>query len=156
MSKFTNDEKIVAINISKEYKWMARDKDGLLSAFAHEPYKDPISGVWKSLSLMCDMAAFNWMFKSIMWTNKEPTLIKDIYDPQILDDVEKRYLMAVLKPLPKVKKIWKDRSIQHGEYLTVVFDNGETMSFPDFKSCTMYKGMETGRTYTPEELKLKL
>ena len=156
MSKFTNDEILVAKNISKEYKWIVRDESGLLCASALKPYKDFILGIWASASRMCGMDAFGWMFKSIIWEDKEPTLIKDIYNPSILDDVEKRYLTAVLKPLPKVKKIWKDESMSDGEFLMVMFDNGETMSFPDFKSCTMYKGMEIGRTYTPEKLGLKL
>lgn len=157
MKTFTEEEKIIARCINKGYKWIARDKSNELTVYECKPYKLKHLGYWnEETEDSSSLYAFSQMFKSIAWKDNEPTLIRDIYDPHVLDDVEKRYLAAVLKPLPKVKKIWKDRSIQHGEYLTVVFDNGETMSFPDFKSCTMYKGMETGRTYTPEELKLKL
>lgn len=43
MKEFTNNEKIVAKNINKEYKWMARDKSGILCAFIHKPYKTTLS-----------------------------------------------------------------------------------------------------------------
>ena len=157
MSKFTNDEMLVAKNISKEYKWIARDKSGLLCASALKPHKDFLLGIWDSASRMCDMDAFGWMFKSIIWEDKEPTLIKDIYSPSILDDVEKRYLTAVLKPLSKVKNIYKAKDpAVIKEFLVVIFYDGETMKFTYFKPGTMYKGMEIAKMYTPEELELEL
>lgn len=157
MSKFTNDEMIVAKNISREYKWMTRDESGTLWAFAEKPHKELVGGIWNSLSRVCDMTAFGWMFKSITWEDKEPMLIKNIYNPSILDDIEKRYLTAVLEPLPKVRNIYKTKDpTVIKEFLVVTFYDGETMLFPYFKPCTMYKGMEIAKMYTPEELELKL
>lgn len=86
MKEFTTDEKAIARNIDKRYKWMARDKLGNLFVFNQKPRKS-FSGVWICESMKWDdMFVFNEMFKSITWEDDEPTLIRDIYVPQILDD----------------------------------------------------------------------
>ena len=157
MKEFTDNEKIVAKNINKEYKWMARDKSGILCAFIHKPYKDHVINRWNSERPICEMAAFDWMFKSITWSDEEPTLIKDIYDPQILTDDEKRYITTVLSPWKKVDRIRLAISTSDGmPFLYVEFTDSDVMTFPTFKAGTMYRGMEVGRKYTPEELGIKL
>ena len=79
----------------------------------------------------------------------------------ILDDVEKEYLSNVIKPFrDKVKCIVKrDYEMSYGnEYIFIVFNDDGCMQikmcFPSFKKGTMYKGMETGKKYTFEELGL--
>lgn len=157
MKEFTDDEKIIARNIDKEYKWMARSKMGTLRIFENKPTKIGCSGAWDSNRPPCVMTAFRQIFKSITWEDKEPTLIKDIYDPQILDDTERKYLTAVLKPLPKAKSIRKAISpFGVFQYLVVSFNESEIMSFPYFEPGTMYKGMECCKLYTPEELGINL
>lgn len=158
MSKFTNDEMLVAKNISKEYKWIARDKSGLLCAFALKPHKDFIFGIWESISQMCDMDAFGWMFKSIIWEDNEPTLISDIYNPQILDDVEREYLKTILKPFhKKVRYVVKFvdsplcEDIYSKERLFIVLRGGR-FAFPSFDAGKMYSGMERNKKYTLDEL----
>lgn len=155
MSKFTDDEMLVAKNISKEYKWIARDKSGLLCAFALKPHKDFILDIWDSVSQMCDMDAFDWMFKSIIWEDKEPTLIKDIYNPQILDDVEREYLKTVLKPFHKkvkyVVKFGEDIYNKDKECLFIALRGGH-FDFPRFVSGKMYSGMKQNKRYTLDEL----
>ena len=77
------------------------------------------------------------------------------YKPPILDDVEKAYLSAVIKPFrDRVKYITKYIYPAKEEYLLIVMCNGERMSFPTFKKETMYKGMELNKRYTLEELGL--
>ena len=39
MKNFTNDEKAIARNIDKEYKWIARDRDGELCIYDGKPEK---------------------------------------------------------------------------------------------------------------------
>lgn len=82
---------------------------------------------------------------------------------QILDDAEKRYLSAVIRPFRnKIKHIAKHSGNYHDyyyEYITVMYYVDQvltTYSFglPIFSEGTMYKGMENGRTYTLEELGL--
>lgn len=78
------------------------------------------------------------------------------YKPPILDDVEKAYLSAVIKPFRKrIKYIEKiDHSnVKNDQYLCIALANDRCM-LPNFKKGTMYKGMEEGREYTLEELGL--
>lgn len=73
---------------------------------------------------------------------------------EILDEKEKEYLSAVIKP-------WRDKvlgisiaSIGEKEYLMIVLNNEDEgeLWFPSFKTGTMYQGMERNRGYTLEEL----
>lgn len=79
----------------------------------------------------------------------------------ILDEVEKEYLSAVIKPFrDRVKCIVKrDYEMKYeNEYIFIVFDDDGCMQikmcFPSFKKGTMYKGMELNKNYTLEELGL--
>lgn len=78
------------------------------------------------------------------------------YSEPILDDVEKKYLSAVIKPFrSRVKYIRK--CISHDEFeqrIQIVFYNGYFTYLPYFKANTMYKGMELDKEYTLEELGL--
>ena len=78
----------------------------------------------------------------------------------ILDDVEKEYLSAVIKPFRnRIISIRKYRFNQD-EYIGIYIkyyaktDENEMITLPVFKEVTMYKGMETNRRYTLEELGL--
>ena len=77
------------------------------------------------------------------------------YKPPILDDVEKAYLSAVIKPFrEKVEYVYKIcLEIDKREYLEISLENG-VISFPCFEKGTMYKGMELSKPYTLEELGL--
>lgn len=44
MKKITEDEKTIAKNIDKEYKWMARNSDGRLCIYKEKPKKSGI--IW--------------------------------------------------------------------------------------------------------------
>jgi hypothetical protein len=79
------------------------------------------------------------------------------YKPQILDDVEKAYLSAVIKPFRKdvesVKKLENYYTAQ--EYIRIAMKKGtDYCSLPWFRKGTMYKGMEAYKVYTVEELGL--
>ena len=79
---------------------------------------------------------------------------------QVLDDVEREYLSATIKPFRKIiVTVSKHRLNNDFEYITIRVkslkeDEEENMCFPAFKIGTMYKGMELGRKYTLEELGL--
>ena len=93
------------------------------------------------------------MKKLTEWANSE-------YKEQILDEVEKEYLKAVIKPFKKhVKTIMKAKQVATLYAITIDIEekyNYETfLQFPPFeKSSGMYQGMELGRMYTLEELGL--
>lgn len=76
-----------------------------------------------------------------------------IVEKEILDEEEKEYLSAVIKPFrDKIEYIEK-----HGvdkEYIDICIRNDSRITFPYFKSGTMYKGMELNKKYTLEELGL--
>ena len=73
----------------------------------------------------------------------------------ILDDVERKYLSAVIRPFrDNICTISKLRNGKH-EWLNFISkDEGGRFYLPDFKTGTMYKGMELNRKYTLEELGL--
>ena len=79
------------------------------------------------------------------------------YKPPILDDVEKAYLSAVIKPFRKdVECIEKIKSYYGREeylYITMKKDY-DFCELPVFEKETMYKGMELDKNYTLEDLGL--
>lgn len=88
-------------------------------------------------------------------TNAYNAWLEQEYKPPILDDVEKAYLSAVIKP-------FRERTIFVGkvccvndekEFIYVEFGN-ECFTFPLFAKGTMYKEMEVNREYTLKELGL--
>lgn len=81
-------------------------------------------------------------------------VIKKEEKKEILDEVEKEYLKAVIKPFRgKIVSISKEGSRCHGEYINIVLAD-ENITFPFFKDGTMYKGMKQGKRYNLQELGL--
>lgn len=78
------------------------------------------------------------------------------YKEPILDDVEKKYLSAVIKPFRSRVKYISINCFSNGEnrYLVIIFRDCTRMLFPNFKANTMYKGMVPNKLYTLEELGL--
>ena len=76
------------------------------------------------------------------------------YKEQILDDVEKDYLSAVIKPFRKRIKYIEIRKIESKQFVHIELSDGDCMSFPNFKANTMYKGMEPKKHYSLDELGL--
>lgn len=78
------------------------------------------------------------------------------YKEPILDDVEREYLSAVIKPFRKmIACIRKSKDPRKGKnYIKIEFCDGDRMFFPNLSNDEMYKGMELDRNYTLEELGL--
>jgi len=78
----------------------------------------------------------------------------------ILDDAERAYLSAVIKPFrDRVKHICKVNylGVSNSEYQYIFItlsDSSYNIDLPIFKRDSMYKGMHGGREYTIEELGL--
>ena len=91
-----------------------------------------------------------------------PIGYKQIYEKkEILDEAEKRYLEAVIRPFKEdVRAISKRQNpfIYSSDckdyYINIVLDDCDEFSLPYFKNREMYKGMETNKYYTIEELGL--
>lgn len=77
-----------------------------------------------------------------------------IAEKEILDEVEKEYLKAVISPFKnKVVGISKQGCNISDFYIVVILDN-DSATLPCFKRNTMYKGMEADKKYTLKELGL--
>ena len=87
--------------------------------------------------------------KSFEWLNQE-------YNGEILDDVEREYLSAVIKPFrKKISYIRKSKDPgKVKKYIKIELCDGDTMYFPYLANDAMYKGMKLDRNYTLEELGL--
>ena len=90
----------------------------------------------------CKKAAMEWLVEEY----KEP----------VLDDVEREFLSATIKPFrKKIAYIVKDQDFDDGKQcIRIILQNGDGMRFPYFDDDTMYKGMKKFRNYTLEELGL--
>ena len=156
MKTFTEDEKIIARNIDKGYKWIARDSNGNLGVYKGKTKKKGYYWYSDGDDYLC---CFNHLFPAIKWEDEEPTRISDIYNPQILDDAEREYLKTVLKPFHEaVKYVEKlpehvfDEDNRSKEYLVIAFYGRGAFSFPDFYAGEMYSGMELDKEYELDEL----
>ena len=81
------------------------------------------------------------------------------YSEPILDDVERKYLQAIIKPFKNyvtgIIKI-KDDYEKGKQYIRIIVKKYtyEYLNFPFFEENAMYKGMEENKEYTLEELGL--
>ena len=156
MKTFTEDEKIIARNIDKEYQWMARDSDRGLCVYERKPKKE--KSYWHAGGYDY-LSPFSHLFSAVKWENEESTLISDIYNPPILNDAEREYIKMILKPFhgavkyaEKVTECVFDEDNCSKEYLFIAFYGRGSFSFPDFDSGKMYAGMELNRKYKLDEL----
>ena len=85
-------------------------------------------------------------------------LLSEYQEPPILDEVEREYFSAVCRPY-KVEHILKAGIINNKVWLSVgvssITIGIEELKLPLFEKNTMYKGMEVGKYYTPQELGIK-
>lgn len=92
---------------------------------------------------------------------ERPIKWKNVYEhKEILDEQEKEYLSAVIKPfkkrvirIEKVKTLYDDSEfINIVLYSPVTYASEENIPLPYFKKGTMYKGMKRDKKYTLKEL----
>ena len=89
----------------------------------------------------CKKAAMKWLLSE--------------YKESVLNDAEKKYLSAVIKPFrKKVMDVVKIQYSGERQSIRIRISRGDCAELPFFKNNTMYKGMEVGKYYTPEELGL--
>ncbi len=62
--------------IPDEYKWMARDKNGLLYIYSCKPFKDE-DNCWNN-EVVKDISEFKVSFLMVKWEDKEPWAIEDL------------------------------------------------------------------------------
>ena len=154
-SKYSDIEIQTAKNLLKKgLKWIGRNQSGRLSAHANKPSK--VDTYWWSVGYSDCTCDYVPIFQSIHFGDKEPVSLESIVHPQILDDAEKRYLSAVIRPFRKnVTSISKIKPCDSTRCIISIFVSGfGCCDLPWFDGGTMYKGMEPGHKYTLEELGL--
>ena len=72
--KLTKDEKVILRNLPKEYKWIARDKNGLIFLYAKKPSKYDYSWIGYN-----DKAfPYYHLFQFIKWEDEKPYSIEKL------------------------------------------------------------------------------
>ena len=78
------------------------------------------------------------------------------YKPEILDEVEKRYLGNFIRPfkdsVETIRRLYSPT--KEKDYIQVRYKDDRPTNLPYFESDTMYKKMEINKNYTLEELGL--
>ena len=78
--KFTDNELYILKNIDKKYKWIAKDKSGLICTFVSKPIKTEKlwSDGWSNGESYASLEAIkNSLFTEIKWEDEEPIYIDD-------------------------------------------------------------------------------
>lgn len=83
------------------------------------------------------------------WANSE-------YKEPILDEVEKEYLSAVIKPFRKKVEYIAIWGAWNGskQFVHIELSDMDYANLPNFETNTMYKGMKPRKHYSLEELEL--
>ena len=157
MNKYSEIETKTAKNLLKEgYKWIARNGSGKLFAY----YKKPIKADTGCYSIWYPIENSGYVckelvpiFQSIRFDDKEPTSLEAIVHPPILDDAEREYLSAVIRPFRDRVQYIKKIDSACEEYIHIQLNRDWTI-LPHFRTGTMYKGMKPDHAYTLEELGL--
>lgn len=152
MTKYSEIEIETAKNMLKKgLKWIGRNQSGRLSAHANKPGK--VGTYWWSVGISDCTCDYVPIFQNIRFGDKEPTSLEAIVHPHILDDAEKRYLSAVIRPFRGRVKYIEKIDCACEEYILIQL-NGDWTILPHFRTGTMYKGMKPDQGYTLEELGL--
>lgn len=103
----------------------------------------------RGVHLPCNQKCNACQLLSMVWLFEE-------YKEPVLDEAEKAYLSAVIEPFrKKIAYIVKLQDFIEGkQFIKIILQNDDRLSFPYFDYDSMYKGMETNKRYSLEELGL--
>lgn len=112
------------------------------------------SAVFDKVKKNCDSN-----IRSLCWTTYTRDILEWMSQPYkgpVLDEVEREYLKAVIRPFRKtIAYIVKAQDFDDGkQYIRIILQNGDGMNFPYLDDDEMYKGMEVNKEYSLEELDL--
>lgn len=133
----------------------------LCKLYMHKDCKDCKGCIFEMVFCSPSILRYSWINNKDLYNDKFLDQEVEIETPDILDEAEKRYLRAVIRP-------FRNRVISISKYF-YVFDNAyaidiytkssvgifetEIIRLPLFRN-EMYKGMEKNKSYTLEELDL--
>lgn len=75
--QFSENEKTILRGLGNEWKWLARDKSGLLCVYTHKPLKSS-NGYFCTQGSYAFFDTFGHLFQSIQWTDEEPVEIEKV------------------------------------------------------------------------------
>ena len=150
MGTFTDTERCILESTKKDYKWIARDRDGELHLYVSKPYKFEVRGVFDTE--LDDVSSFeacfsDTLFSSVTWENSP---IQYRYD-EPLTPKEREYLKFVFKPFASDIMYVQKMRLDDTEYI-VARTYKDSIIFPYFIKGTMYKGMKPKVKYELKEL----
>lgn len=79
--------------------------------------------------------------------------LKQPYKESILDEAEKKYLSAVIRPF-RDRTNFIRKNIQGGREYIYIDLEGDCLLLPLFERNTMYKGMESNKRYSLQDLEI--
>lgn len=136
-------------------------KDKIIEEYQNLLKKAVIDGDGNRMNKAIKIIAFKHCGKKLLGASSTFKWLCEEYKEPILDEVEKKYLSAVIRPFRcDVKFISKETTNIKNRYRIMIltkqsFDGAcsECIILPSFEA-DMYKGMKLGRKYTLEELGL--
>jgi len=154
LKMFTEDEKAILRSLPSPLKWIARDSDGTLYVYDGRPERCEDAFVcrdsYKDIYFV-NISMFKHIFKGVTFENSPIR-----FRAEVLDEVEKAYLKAALRPFKKrIAYVSKHNEQKGTQFILAVLENNDRIVFPSFKADTMYKGMEVDETYSLEDLGIK-
>ena len=72
--QLNEDEKVILRSLPKNYKWIARDKNGCLYVYASKPEK--VNTIWEGSGLAT--IPFDHLFQFIQWNDEKPYSIEEL------------------------------------------------------------------------------
>ena len=131
-------------------------KDEIIEEYQNLMETTAIDGDGNRMNKAIRTIAYKHCRKILLGASNPFKWLCEEYKEPILDDVEREYLSAVIKPFrKKISCIRKRKDLTKGKkYIQIELYDGDTMYFPYLSNDAMYKGMKLDRNYTLEELGL--
>lgn len=76
LPKLSSSERVILENLDKQYKWVARDKNGALYVYSTKPVK--YSAIWENNGLTLALEAFPKLFTFVKWEDEQPHSIEEL------------------------------------------------------------------------------
>lgn len=127
-----------------------------LKKMFNENYKEPGNIIFEIRKKIDESIKSDRYYSPSTYTDDILEWMAQPYKKPILDEVEKKYLSAVIKPFRKKVKhiaIW-DTCNGSKHFVHIKLYDEDCTNLPNFKPNAMYKGMELHKEYTLEELGL--
>ena len=129
-------------------------KDEIIEEYQNLMKTTAIDGDGNRMNKAIRTIAYKHCRKILLGASNPFKWLCEEYKEPILDDVEREYLSAVIKPFrKKISYIRKSEDLRK-KYIKIVLCDGDSMYFPYLANNAMYKGMKLDRNYTLEELGL--